>query len=887
MRSTPMARVPKGFLKRKFAAPALPSFYVRETRITAQMMDLDSWRVCLLDVAPGYGKTALLSQWFEEYAQRDDCLPLWMTLDAHDAHGERFARGMAFLLSSVDACFGALCADGPAGEMLLTDLVNLMDEATDPAVTYVIFLDSYDQASSAELDRTLLFLNRFCGENFRFVVAGNYFSPRIDDLLLLESSVVEYATCDLLLDEDRLRKFAFSLMPDLSEQEYQEICLSSGSWPTSFVFNHLARKRSGGAEVAKVLDGYHRRFFAKEVMDRVDAATYEFLVETAGLDCMVVELCDKVTGGTRSDVILEYLVEHNLFVHYDAGLAGYVYQPAFKRFLVEKLLALHPGYVAKLAGRAGAWYSSRQMRLEAAKFAVVASDARYVQGTIKSSIGLEWQGGSTCSSFLDYLLSSPAESFVRDEYLAWAAVWSYISMGLPDEARYWISQAKGLGAGEEREKVFSYADAICLALEGNSAASLEVIRRLLREGEGELPRAFQCLLIHMEGENCERLGNPREGRDLYYKALSLAERADGAFYRLFDIYCLAHQCLCTGDFDEAVSLAERALKSCETGESLFGELHAILSFVQIERGELAAAQRSVALACARVSQNANMDMYVDAHLARARYEYAAGNVIEAFEIASDVVAATAGKQVPRHLDIEAYALLTLYAVELGEISTIWACEKVLDAYGGNADVLRAVPCMIGKARILQNRGAYDACFDLIARCHQAVQACASSYYLTELCIVEAVCRSECGSDAQAMISAGKAVEHALRGGFLTVFKTGGKVMRELLLNLATSRKVSLPLRNYAKRVLLLFDSESDVSNEIALSEGDVRGYYALTEREREVLRALNAGMSRCELAEHFGVSQNTVKTHLKSIYAKLGVHTRSEAYRASQEAGQI
>lgn len=885
MRSTPMARVPRGFLKRKFAAPALPGSYVRETRITEQMADLDSWRVCLLDVAPGYGKTALMSQWFEEYAQRDDCLPLWMTLDPNDARGEHFARGLAFLLSAIDVSFGSLCENALTDEALLTDLVNLTDEVSDPAVVYVVFLDAYDQASSAELDQALLFLNRFCGENFRLVIAGSYLSPRIDDLLL-ESSVVEYDTHDLLLDETRLRKLAFSLMPDLTEREYRSICLSSGSWPTSFVFNHLARKRAGGAEVAKVLDGYHRRFFAKEVMDRVDAATYEFLVETAGLDCMTVELCDKVTDATCSGAILCYLVEHNLFVHYEADLAGYVYQPAFKRFLVEKLLALRPSYIAKLASRAGAWYASRQMRLEAAKCAVIACDAYYVQGTIKGSIGLEWQDNSTCSCFLEYLLTSPSESFVHDEYLAWAAAWSYIAMGLPDEARFWISQAKELGADEGRDKVLDYADAICLALEGDSAASLAVIRRLLREGEGELPRAFQCLLIHMEGENCGRLGNLREGRDLYYKALSLAERADGAFYRLFDVYCLAHQCLRMGDFGEAVSLAERALKSCETGSSLFGELHAILAFAQVERGELAEARRSVALACAHVSPNANMDMYVDAHLVRARYEYASGNVIEAFEVASDVVAATAGKRVPRRLDVEAYALLASYAVELGEVSTVWACEQVLDEHEESADLLRAVPCLLSKARILRSRGEYDACFELLARCRKAVTACASSYYLAELCVVEAVCRFECGNDAQAMISAGKAVELALRGGFLTMFKTGGGSMRELLLKLATSRKVSLALRGYAKKALLLFGSESDVNNEIALSEGDVRGYYALTEREREVLGALNAGMSRYELAEHFGVSQNTIRTHLKNIYAKLGVHTRSEAYKASQEAGQ-
>ena len=46
---------------------------------------------------------------------------------------------------------------------------------------------------------------------------------------------------------------------------------------------------------------------------------------------------------------------------------------------------------------------------------------------------------------------------------------------------------------------------------------------------------------------------------------------------------------------------------------------------------------------------------------------------------------------------------------------------------------------------------------------------------------------------------------------------------------------------------------------------------------------LNQGLSRSEIARAQSVSQNTVKTHLKNIYAKLGVHSRSEVLRIAQE----
>ena len=51
----------------------------------------------------------------------------------------------------------------------------------------------------------------------------------------------------------------------------------------------------------------------------------------------------------------------------------------------------------------------------------------------------------------------------------------------------------------------------------------------------------------------------------------------------------------------------------------------------------------------------------------------------------------------------------------------------------------------------------------------------------------------------------------------------------------------------------------------------------LTEREAEVLRALAEGLSNAEIAGRMWLSAETVKTHLKSILAKLGVRDRTQA----------
>jgi DNA-binding NarL/FixJ family response regulator len=59
----------------------------------------------------------------------------------------------------------------------------------------------------------------------------------------------------------------------------------------------------------------------------------------------------------------------------------------------------------------------------------------------------------------------------------------------------------------------------------------------------------------------------------------------------------------------------------------------------------------------------------------------------------------------------------------------------------------------------------------------------------------------------------------------------------------------------------------------------------LTPRENEVLRALVAGWGTAQMAERLGISQRTVTTHLRNIYAKLGVGSRTEAAAWALAAG--
>jgi LuxR family maltose regulon positive regulatory protein len=61
----------------------------------------------------------------------------------------------------------------------------------------------------------------------------------------------------------------------------------------------------------------------------------------------------------------------------------------------------------------------------------------------------------------------------------------------------------------------------------------------------------------------------------------------------------------------------------------------------------------------------------------------------------------------------------------------------------------------------------------------------------------------------------------------------------------------------------------------------------LTERELAVLALLPSLLTAGEIAAEFTVSVNTVKSHLRSIYTKLGVSSRREAVARARDSGLL
>ena len=86
--------------------------------------------------------------------------------------------------------------------------------------------------------------------------------------------------------------------------------------------------------------------------------------------------------------------------------------------------------------------------------------------------------------------------------------------------------------------------------------------------------------------------------------------------------------------------------------------------------------------------------------------------------------------------------------------------------------------------------------------------------------------------------------------------------------------------------------ELDGAESIALSPAEVRWLqtlradYALSDREAQVAVLIAQGRSKAAIARHLYVSENTVRTHAKNAYAKLGVRSKAELAELLEDLGE-
>ena len=145
----------------------------------------------------------------------------------------------------------------------------------------------------------------------------------------------------------------------------------------------------------------------------------------------------------------------------------------------------------------------------------------------------------------------------------------------------------------------------------------------------------------------------------------------------------------------------------------------------------------------------------------------------------------------------------------------------------------------------------------------------------EILVLQALAHQTLGDIPAALACLERALMLAEPEGYVRVFVDEGPPMASLLR--AAAKQGVAP--SYVRRLLAAVSKTEDST---PVSQGLID---PLSERELDVLRLLGTELDGPDIARQLVVSLNTVRTHTKNIYAKLGVNNRRAAVRRAAELG--
>ena len=145
--------------------------------------------------------------------------------------------------------------------------------------------------------------------------------------------------------------------------------------------------------------------------------------------------------------------------------------------------------------------------------------------------------------------------------------------------------------------------------------------------------------------------------------------------------------------------------------------------------------------------------------------------------------------------------------------------------------------------------------------------------MIEILVLQALANDLRGDMRAALVPLERALMLAEPEGYVRVFVDEGPRMASLLQ--AAAKRAIAP--GYVQRLLTDFATPA---GEPHASQNLIE---PLSERELDVLRLLATDLDGPEIASQLMVSLNTMRTHTKSIYTKLGVNNRRAAVRRAEE----
>ena len=877
-------------------------------------------RLTLVSAPAGFGKTTLLGQWLATRPKTaTGGLPVaWLSLDAEDNDPRAFWTYLIAALRTVAPEVGAAelallqGSDTPPVKRVLTTVLNDLGARPDDVV---LILDDYHLIESNQLHEELAFLLDHLPAQLHVVIAS-----RTDPALPLarlraRGELVEVRATELRFTADEAADYLNGAMGlTLTTTEIGALGERTEGWIAALQLAALSMQ--GRDDVGGFIAGftgddrYIVDYLVEEVLQRQPDRLRTFLLQTSILDRLTGSLCEAVTGQDHGKATLELLDRGNLFVvPLDDQRRWYRYHHLFGDVLRARLLDEHPDQVLALHRSASTWYEEHGDRAAAIRHALAAPDFDRAANLVEREFAATRRHRRE-STLLGWLEKLP-DAVIQDRpVLSVVFAGTLLSTGTVDgveqrlrDAERWLSTpeheraAAGMVVADEAELhrlpawVANYRAAQAL-LEDDPVSTLTYAQRaleLVAPGD-DIERAAASALVGLASWH---QGDLEAAHEAYTTSSQIFLQA-GYFSDVLGCAVILGDLRVTqGRLHDAMATYQTALRQTghdlddiRGGSALRGaaDMLVAMSMMHREHGDLAAARR-----CLEVGEELGEHLGLPQNryrwrVAMARLHQAHGELEAAAGLLDQAEQAYVSDFIPDVRPVSALRAQILVAQgRLGEATT-WGQRHRLShddelSYRHELEHLTLARILLARSTAERSQEPLRQATGLLERLLGAAEAGGRIGSVIEILLLRALAHHVDGQAPAALASLQRALSLAEPEGYARLFLDEGSAMVALLA--AAAEEGIAPA--YVRTLLQAVTEAPSGAGRARTAAATGRMVEPLSDRERDVLRLLATDLTGPEIARELVVSLNTVRTHTRNVYLKLGVSGRRAAVRRAEE----
>ncbi|MBN9316302.1 MAG: hypothetical protein J0I99_11225 [Devosia sp.] len=845
-------------------------------------------KLTLISAPAGFGKTTLLADWLAQPGHEATSIA-WLSLDESDNEPSIFWSHLVAAVRTGYAKAGTAFPDVPAAmqpdQALVALLINQLAAAEKPLA---VVLDDFHLVDHKDIHGQLAFLVEHLPPNVHVVI-----NTRADPALPLarlrvRGDLVEIRSTELRFTADEAVTYLNDVMHlGLSPADAEKLERKTEGWIAALQLAVLSLE--GRDDAAAFIDDFAGSgrfvvdYLVEEVLGRLADDVRDFLMTTSVLRRMSAPLCDAVTGEPGSGrKMLDRLERQNLFlVPLDDHRQWFRYHHLFADVLRGHLSETQTQALPAIHRRASIWFEAHGERAEAIHHALEAEDYEWAADLIERAIP-EMRKHRHEAMFRAWMKPIPDAVVRKRPMLGIAYAGVLTSLGVFDgiEERLTAAEAEVVKLPDPKPllaHVELYRTALA-QVRGDVEAAAGHARRVLELApvDDHLARAgaagFLGIVSWTRGELDEAASFWTVCRD---GLRDQGHRADvqGTTIALADIRNAQ------GRLTEALRLCEAALSvATDDGRPVargIADMHASLAFLHLERNERAMARDHLDR-CQELGEGWGLAQYpYRSRVARARLDLAEGRGAEALEHLQEAERRYISDFFPNVRPVP--ALIANVHIRMGRLDEAGQWARAVGI--GSEDSLSHLREFEHKtlARLLLalgDAGSVDRALGLVERLAQAAAQGGRKRSLIDIHLLAALAHKSRHDSPAAVDALRRAIALAEPERICRPFIDEGAGLVGLVGQLSRREASSTFVRS------------------IALTEGGViepalrehpELIEPLSDREADVLRLLRSDLSGPEIADELSVSLNTLRTHTRNIFEKLGVNSRRAAVRRAGE----